>query len=302
MKKMRFLPLILAMCLVLSSCGAVVETKEKLDNTTTTTAQLEEQAYTLDNIPEYNGSPYIELNENQPEFYNTDYTTKSFEKYYPLDSLGRCQVAYACIGTNIMPTEERGNIGMVKPSGWHTVKYDNVDGKYLYNRCHLIGYQLSAENANERNLITGTRYMNVDGMLDFENEVASYVKSTKNHVLYRVTPIFVGNELVARGVQMEAYSVEDKGEGVSFNIYCYNVQPGIEIDYATGDSRCIDASVSHADDSKKQTYIININTKKFHKQSCSYAEDISKENKKAYIGYKESLINNGYSPCGSCKP
>ena len=164
-------------------------------------------------------------------------TTHSSESYSKLDRLGRCRTAFACIGTDIMPTEKRGSIGMVKPSGWHTVRYDNlVEGKYLYNRCHLIAYQLSGENANERNLITGTRYMNTEGMLPFENKVADYVRSTKNHVLYRVAPVFKGTELVARGVQMEAYSVEDRGEGICFNVFVYNVQPGIEIDYASGDS------------------------------------------------------------------
>ncbi len=291
----------MAVCVILSSCSGVMDTKNALDNTTTTT-QYTGATISISEIPEYDGSPYVVINDNIPEFYNTDYTTKSFEKYYPLDTLGRCQVAYACIGISTMPTEKRGNIGMIKPSGWQTVKYDNVDGKYLYNRCHLIGYQLTAENANEQNLITGTRYMNVDGMLDFENEVAEYVKSTKNHVLYRVTPMFKDDELVARGVQMEAHSVEDNGKGVEFNVYCYNVQPGIEIDYATGESHIIEASDSHDDSSKKQTYIININTKKFHKQGCVHIEDISQENKKAYIGYKESLINNGFTPCGTCKP
>lgn len=294
MKRFRFLPIILAICVMLSSCGVVIS-----DNQTTSTTTI--QSVSINEIPEYSGSPYIVINENQPDFYNSDYTTKCFEKYYPLDPLGRCRTAYACIGIATMPTEERGSIGSVKPSGWHTVKYENVDGKYLYNRCHLIGYQLSAENANERNLITGTRYLNVDGMLRFEDEVAEYVKSTRNHVLYRVTPIFKDDELVCRGVQMEAYSVEDSGKGVKFNIYCYNVQPGIIIDYQTGDSEP-ETSVSHADDSTKQTFIININTKKFHTQKCPHAEDISDDNKRAYIGYRESLINNGFTPCGSCKP
>ena len=167
-------------------------------------------------------------------------TTSSFERYAPLDSLGRCGVAYANIGKDIMPTEERGSIGMVKPSGWHSIRYENVDGKYLYNRCHLIGYQLSAENANTSNLITGTRYLNIQGMLPFENMVADYIRETGNHVLYRVTPIYEGDNLVASGVLMEAYSVEDEGDGICFNVYCYNVQPGIVIDYATGASALAD--------------------------------------------------------------
>lgn len=187
-------------------------------------------------IPAYAGDPYVTINDNEPQFLETDLATSSYEYYSDLDDLDRCGVVYACIGTDLMPTEERGNIGSVKPSGWHTVKYDIVDGKYLYNRCHLIGYQLSGENANINNLITGTRYLNVEGMLPFENMVADYVKETENHVLYRVTPVFEGNNLVASGVQIEAQSVEDQGEGILFNVYCYNVQPGVTIDYATGDS------------------------------------------------------------------
>ena len=187
-------------------------------------------------IPAYAGDPYVTINDNVPQFLETDLATSSYEYYSDLDDLDRCGVVYACIGTDLMPTEERGNIGSVKPSGWHTVKYDIVDGKYLYNRCHLIGYQLSGENANVDNLITGTRYLNVEGMLPFENMVADYVKETENHVLYRVTPVFEGDNLVASGVQIEAQSVEDQGEGILFNVYCYNVQPGVTIDYATGDS------------------------------------------------------------------
>lgn len=194
-------------------------------------------SYTLDNIPAYSGQSYVYLNNNVPSFSESDYTTESFERYSELDVLGRCGVAYANIGVDLMPTEERGSIGSVKPSGWHTVKYDIVDGKYLYNRCHLIGYQLTGENANEENLITCTRSMNTKGMLPFEQEVADYVEETKNHVLYRVTPIFEGENLVATGVQMEAYSVEDNGEGVSFHVFVYNVEESIEIDYKTGDSK-----------------------------------------------------------------
>lgn len=191
----------------------------------------------IGNLPDYSGNPYIAVNGNQPGFAEKEKGTDSFEKYSPLDSLGRCGAAYANIGQDLMPTEGRGHIGGVKPTGWHTVKYDIVDGAYLYNRCHLIGYQLTAENANKRNLITGTRYMNVEGMLPFENMVAEYVKETDHHVLYRVTPMFEGKNLLASGVQIEAYSVEDAGEGICFNVYVYNVQPGIHLDYATGDSR-----------------------------------------------------------------
>lgn len=187
-------------------------------------------------LPEYSDSPYVIVNNNEPFFTENDMTADSFEYYGELDELGRCTVAYASIGKDLMPTEKRGSIGSVKPTGWHTVKYDIVDGKYLYNRCHLIGYQLTAENANKNNLITGTRYLNVDGMLLFENMVADYIKETNNHVLYRVTPIFTGDNLLADGVLMEAESVEDNGEGISYNVFCYNVQPGVKIDYVTGDS------------------------------------------------------------------
>lgn len=185
----------------------------------------------------YAGEPYTVLNDNVPNFSKQDLVTDSYETYSELDSLGRCGVAMANVGQDIMPTEDRGSIGQVKPTGWQTVKYDNVDGKYLYNRCHLIGFQLTGENANKQNLITGTRYMNVDGMLPFENMVADYVKETGNHVLYRVTPVFKGDNLVADGVQMEALSVEDNGDGICFNVFVYNAQPGITIDYATGNSQ-----------------------------------------------------------------
>jgi DNA-entry nuclease len=194
------------------------------------------ESASLENIPPYAGEPYVVIDDNQPNFTLDDFTTRAFEEYSELDRLGRCGVAYANICIELMPTEERGEIGMIKPSGWHTVKYDCVNGKYLYNRCHLIGFQLAGENANELNLITGTRYFNVDGMLPFENMVAEYVEETGNHVLYRVTPIYEGNDLVARGVQMEAISVEDEGEGLCFNVFVYNVQPSIEINYTTGES------------------------------------------------------------------
>lgn len=231
-KKNVFLCLLLALCLV---CNLSVMPAS---------AALQKEKITLNNLPVYSGEAYVELNDNVPSFSKKDMTTKAFEKYSELDDLGRCGAAYANVCKETMPTEERGNIGMIKPSGWHTVKYDNVDGKYLYNRCHLIGYQLTAENANEKNLITGTRYLNIEGMLPLENMVADYIDETDNHVLYRVTPIFKGDNLLASGVQIEAYSVEDKGKGVSFNVYCYNVQPGITIDYTNGDSKLSDGTIA----------------------------------------------------------
>jgi DNA-entry nuclease len=207
-----------------------INTKEEVVSTSNTSYQLEE-------IPEYSGESFVYINDNSPSFDEALYTTTSYEKYSELDSLGRCGTAISNIGVDLMPTEERGSIGMIKPSGWHTVKYDIVDGKYLYNRCHLIGYQLTGENANEKNLITCTRYMNTVGMLQFENQVANYIKTTNNHVLYRVTPVFEGENLLATGVQMEAYSIEDNGAGIKFNVFVYNVQEGITIDYKTGDSK-----------------------------------------------------------------
>lgn len=255
----------------------------------------------LDDIPAYSGDPYVVLNDNQPDFDEDDLTTNSFEQYSDLDALNRCGVAYANVGQDIMPTEKRGSISSVKPTGWVTAKYDNVDGKYLYNRCHLIGYQLTGENANEKNLITGTRYMNVEGMLPFENMVADYVKETDNHVLYRVTPVFEGDNLVASGVQMEALSVEDKGEGVCFNVYAYNNQPGITIDYATGESWLEDgASAAGKDDSA--TYILNTSSRKFHNPDCGNVASIKDANKQTYNGSRDDLVAQGYSPCGQCKP
>ena len=255
----------------------------------------------------YDGKPYVVINDNDPDFTDADMTTTSFERYGELDGLGRCTTAFANIGKDLMPAEKRGPIGEVKPTGWQTDKYDNVDGKYLYNRCHLIGYQLTGENANEKNLITGTRYLNVDGMLPFENMVADYIKETNNHVLYRVTPVFSGDNLVASGVHMEAESVEDNGDGILFNVYCFNAQPGIAIDYATGsshaDSIVADASKSTtAAEANVQTYVLNTNTKKFHKESCNSAKSMDASNKKIYTGSRQEIIDMGYEACGVCKP
>lgn len=255
---------------------------------------------------------FITVNENVPQFEENEITTESFETYSDLDDLGRCGPAIACIGKDIMPTEERGAIGQVKPSGWQIAKYDIVDGKYLYNRCHLIGYQLSGENANEKNLITGTRYMNMEGMLPFENMVAAYIEETDNHVMYRVTPIFTENNLLADGVQMEAFSVEDNGKGISFNVFVYNMQPGIEINYLDGKSKLESENISEkTSEQEKQNiqnensdtiYILNTNTMKFHREDCSSIEDIKPKNKETYNGTKMWLLNNGYSSCGICNP
>lgn len=225
-------------CVFLFFCcvGIVTYYKKDIEEAATSFQQLKQKSYQIEDIPLYSGDNYIVINKNIPYFSEDDYTKKTFEKYSDLDYLGRSGVAYANIGTELMPTEKRGSIGMVKPSGWHTVKYDIVDGKYLYNRCHLIGYQLTGENANNKNLITCTRQMNTVGMLEFENKVADYIKKTNHHVLYRVTPIYDGHNLVATGVVMEAYSIEDNGYGIKFNVFVYNVQNGIEIDYSTGES------------------------------------------------------------------
>lgn len=257
-------------------------------------------ASTLAEVPAYSDEPYAVINNNEPEFAEADMTTDSYEFYSELDSSGRCGVAMANLGKDLMPTEDRESIGQVKPSGWQTVKYDNVDGKYLYNRCHLIGFQLAGENANEKNLITGTRYMNTEGMLPFENMVADYIRETGNHVLYRVTPIFEGDNLVASGVQMEAKSVEDDGESICFHVYVYNIQPGIEIDYATGDNW---KAQSEGDSSGEiETYILNTNNKKFHYEDCSSVRTMKDANKQEYTGTREELIKQGYEPCGNCAP
>ena len=261
-----------------------------------------QKSYESTDIPAYAGNSFVILDGNKPSFSKKDRErTDAFETYSNLDKLGRCGVAYANICKELMPTEERGAIGMVKPTGWHTVKYDNVEGKYLYNRCHLIGYQLAGENANEKNLITGTRYLNVTGMLKFEDRVADYVKSTDHHVLYRVTPEFEGDNLVATGLEMEAYSVEDCGKGVSFHVFVYNIQPGITIDYSTGES-WTDDSKTEENTEAEDGYVLNTNTHKFHKENCESVRDIAGSNKEVYTGNREDLINMGYEPCKRCKP
>lgn len=217
--------------------GVLFYFKDDIYNYTYSIINTSNESYDIENLSEYDGNSYVIVNDNIPYFKEEEYTTTSFEKYSELDLLGRCGVASANISKDLMPTEKRGSIGMIKPSGWHTIKYDHIDGKYLYNRCHLIGYQLTGENANEKNLITCTRSMNTKGMLQFENMVTKYIKDTGNHVLYRVTPVFEGNNLVATGVEMEAYSVEDNGKGIKFNVFVYNIEDGIIIDYKTGDSK-----------------------------------------------------------------
>ncbi len=262
--------------------------------------------FDISSVPAYTGSAYCIINDNIPTFTASELTDSSYEYYTPLDRLGRCGTAIASVGIDIMPTEDRGSIGSVKPTGWQTVKYDFADGKYLYNRCHLIGFQLTGENANTQNLITGTRYMNVQGMLPFENMIADYVKETENHVAYRVTPIFVGNDLLARGVLMEAYSVEDDGDGICFNVFCYNVHPNIGIDYSDGDSWEIIIEESQEQPSEEDaptvTYVLNTNTKKFHHFTCRHVKSIKPENYEETDKTRDEIIAEGYFPCGNCHP
>lgn len=264
-----------------------------------------EYSESVADVPTFSDEPYVVINNNEPEFTDEDMTTKAYELYSELDYLGRCGYAMACVGQELMPTEDRESISQVKPSGWVQAQYSIVDGENLYNRCHLIGFQLTGENANEKNLITGTRYLNVEGMLPFENMIADYIKETNNHVIYRVTPIFRGDNLVASGVQLEAKSVEDEGEGICFHVYAYNNQPGVTIDYFDGSSRLTSDS-STADTTHVQTgeitYILNTNSKKFHTGSCAQGQGISDENRKEYSGARQELIDEGYTPAGCCKP
>lgn len=291
MKKHRvLLPLLLAVFVLFGGCASLAEP-----------GSAPAAAVALEGVPAFSGAPYVEIDGNQPAFSETERTAESFETYSALDELGRCGPAFACIGQDLMPTQERESISQVRPTGWQNAEYDFVDGGYLYNRCHLIGFQLTGENANERNLITGTRYMNVEGMLPFENMVADYVKETGNHVLYRVTPVFEAEELVARGVQMEAWSVEDEGDGVCFNVYVYNSQPGVEIDYRTGESRAAGVE-SSAEPAQDETYILNVRSKKFHRPDCASVDSMREENRETFHGSREVLIEQGYAPCGSCNP
>ena len=260
-------------------------------------------AVTLDAIPAWSGQAYITIGNNVPGFTAEELTVEPFEQYSSLDELGRCGSAYACVARDLMPTENRESISSVTPSGWVNKKYDFIDGKYLYNRCHLIGFQLTGENANKRNLITGTRYLNIEGMLPFENMVADHVKEENHHVLYRVTPIYQKEALVCSGVQMEGYCVECgdakyEEDKFMFHVYCYNVQPGVLIDYQTGESTESDIGQN----SEKQTWILNTSSKKFHTPDCSNAANISEKNWGEIQCTREELIYQGYEPCGICKP
>ena len=284
-------------------------------------------------VPAFEGNPYVYVNDGEPTFTDEQRAAEpGHEHYGELDELGRCTAAFAVVGPETQPTEKRGSIGEVRPSGWQMAKYDFVEGKYLFNRCHLLGYQLTGENANERNLITGTRYLNVQGMLPFENAVADYVDATGNHVLMAVMPVFEGSELVARGVHMMAESVEDGGEGVAFNVFCYNVQPGVVIDYGTGESMLEEDATPLPDVSGAESapdtasegagageasekgatgsaegkgtteYVLNTNSRKFHLPSCSSVGQMSPKNREDVEDTRENLIANGYDPCKRCNP
>lgn len=282
------------------------------------------ETFDLSQIPYYTGSPYTVVNDNVPSIPENEYTTKTFVELSELDNLGRCGTAYGCFGPETVTDKERGAIGHIKPSGWHTVKYNGiVDGNYLYNRCHLIMYKLSGILDDNRNLITGTRYLNIKGMLPFEEQLTDYVEETENHVMYRVTPTFAGDDLVAHGVHMEAASVEDTK--IRFNVFCYNIQPGVDINYATGESSLseqspvvtgpvdtgnestvssitVNESAAAQDTKDLKTYVVNKNTHKFHLPDCSSAAEMKPQNKKVVKNTKDDLINQGYDPCGICKP
>lgn len=282
------------------------ETTQKPTETQKPEKQEEAKPVALSSIPAYSGKAYVVINNNQPSFSESELKTSGYETYSGLDSLGRCGMAIAAVGKDTMPkaNEERGSISSIKPTGWQQATYDNISGKYLYNRCHLIGWQLSAENANRGNLITGTKYLNVEGMLPFENMVADYIKETGNHVAYRIVPIYEGNNLLASGVQMEAYSIEDKGEGICFNVYCYNVQPGITIDYATGKStgpateqnnNAVQNTTTQETNKEVQVWI-PASGKKYHsKNNCGTMNP-----DKASQVTKQMAESKGYTACKNC--
>ena len=330
--KNNLLILLSVVSLVLSGCSAGSADLLREISSVKVYAETDKSvAVNIKNVPQYSGTPYVEINNNEPSFSEND--VDRVEEYSELDKLGRCGPAFANVGKEIMPTNPRESIRDIRPSGWHTVKYDDIiEDRYLYNRCHLIAFMLAGENANERNLITGTRYFNVEGMLPFENQVADYVQSTGNHVLYRVRPIFKGDDLVARGVQMEAKSVEDGGKGVSFNVYCYNVQPGIRINYKDGSSQPESKVQKNKNNKsnktkktkktkKKQTnkpktkqkaeadngpqvslhYIANTNTKKFHISTCRAVKMMKAKNMDESDD-RDELISRGFVPCKICWP
>lgn len=321
-------------CSVIQGIQGFVDDFGSLQSGATNAGIEEPDWFDLSMVPAYDGSPSVEIAGNTCQFSDAAFLRGSFEEYSPLDRLGRCGTAFALVGREIMPNEEREGISEVHPSGWHTDHYPWIDGEQLFNRCHLIAFQLAGENANELNLITGTRYMNVQGMLPYEERVATYVRTTGNHVLYRVTPVFEGDNLVASGVLMEAESVEDLGAGVTFCAWCYNVEPGVSIDYRTGDNQA-DGTVSvdeplppagnngyggglatqesgenaygelpeevfaqYAD----ADYVLNVKTHKFHQPNCQSVVDMNPKNRQAFYGTRDEVLSLGYEPCGACRP
>ena len=329
--KKHVIPLIIAVILVvltLVECNHVLNARNekqssgKSEQTVADGTLHYDYSEFLEGVPEWTGFAFCYINDNQPDFEDEEIWTTTQESLSRLDDLGRCGTADSCIGQDGMPTGERGDISEIHPTGWHSDRYDFVEGESLYNRCHLIAHQLSGDDAVDRNLITGTSYMNRDGMLHFENAISEYVRTTGNHVMYRVTPIFVGDELIARGVHMQAISVEDGGEGIAFNVFCYNAQPGVDIDYLTGDNELSqDTSLLEAYQSGDfammgntkgeipsgeggavRTYMLNTNSGKFHYPDCKSVEDISPWNRQDEETTRGDLISRGFTPCGSCNP
>lgn len=326
-KRLRQFGAVFMLMLCLAACGAEAQpepgpTPIATEDTEATEATKDTEAaeatesadaaparFSYDAIPPWDGAPAVIINGNEPDFSDLIDTAEAFAEYAPLDALGRCGPAVALLGPELLPTEERGEIGQIRPSGWHTVKYAGIDGNYLYNRCHLIAFSLAGENANERNLITGTRYLNTAGMQPYEQTVEEYIRRTENHVRYRVTPVFLGEELVARGVLMEAQSVEDEGIGLA--VFCYNIQPEITIDYRTGESEGPEPQATEktaletaGTESEQATYhyILNTNTKKFHYPDCKSVSDMKEKNKQSFTGTREEALALGYTPCGNCRP
>lgn len=290
---------------VITNTPNILITESPIINNTIIPNTLTYNTFNLEHINEYNGQLIQEINNGIPFFTKDEIISEAYESYSAFDDLNRVQVAMACIGPELMPYDDRESISHVDIDGMKQAKYDIVDGKYLYNRSHLIGFQLTGENDNIYNLMTGTRYFNTEGMLGFENIVAQYVTDTFNHVMYRVTPYFKDDELVARGVLMEAYSVEDNGNGVSFNVFIHNIQPGIIIDYKTGTSKLINNHTLDTNNTNKEdilTYAINTNTHKFHHTNCKHAKSIKDKNYKKLTSNRLDIINKGYDPCKVCNP
>lgn len=317
------LALIIALCMVFTGCDANKDTDGKetkltvqnndgtkdnnanKDTETPTEAPEPEGVLSIDDVPAYSDKAFILINNGQPDFKESDLRTAAYEYYSPLDSLGRCGYVMACVCKDTMPTGPRGSIGHVNPTGWNNNVYEIVDGGYLYNRCHLIGWQLTGEDANRSNLITGTRYMNIEGMLPFENMVADYVKDTGNHVMYRITPIYDGNNLLASGVHLEGYSVEDKGAGICFNVYAYNVQPGVVINYATGENHLDEATKESLEETLGEgnyAFVVNKSSGTIHIPTCTYAKTMNTENRLESNDTLQNLLGQGYKACSKCKP